>query len=55
MINVVEEYIAKRKQEVNKNNEQEYLEFLDLTTHNKKLLEHYTHFLITYLLLKKKH
>jgi len=46
---IVEEYIKKRKQEVNENNEKEHTEFLDLITTEKKLLEDFSNFFFTKL------
>lgn len=42
---IVEEYIKKRKQESDSNNEQEHTEILDLITTGKVELEKYTRFI----------
>ncbi len=47
---LVDEYIKKRKQEVNQDNETEYVKVLDLITTGKPLLEDYTKFLKTRLI-----
>lgn len=43
---IVKEYIKHRKQTVNANNEEEYLEVLDLSTIKVKELEKYTEYLL---------